>query len=359
MEDYMYEEIRKQKYFDFVKSTHKLSKAKERELEAIFEKISEVEINRNLDIAQIDPAEYPEIIYQTFDIQRFTYFRQLYYRIHQYREFVFDKGLLDTKWLFIYNKEPRSLNGEDLFNIFLDLREKFDPEIIFYNTDYLCKYLEKYLYPILLLQEDSFASYLQEGVAVFAERIEMVYAVLTYLGVEKENRCAIPKSSFINSDNSIMFLANKRLPIYISEYTREIINKVLNADFMLFLRDSSKHGVIPVHQELHKITLLSYAADETIDDMKKRSNVMYMKFSSRSQNGIRKIPSLGNIAFQGVISEICKRIHSDEALNTNTNIIKLFNYLTDSKLSFGDIGAYEVTREVDYRYKYMLEHNLL
>lgn len=354
----MYGEIRKIQYLDFIKTTHKLNKAKERELQAIFEKISKIENDRDLDIAQINPDEYPEIIYNTFDVQRFTYFRQLYYRLHQYREFVFDKGLIDIKWSFMYSK-IKTLNGDDLFDIFQNLRQKYDPEIIFYTPDYLCQYLEKNLYPNLLAKEMVYSSYLNEGLAIFLERLQIIYALLTYLGIDKDNRCSISKSSFIGTDNAIMFLANKRLPIYITGYTWQILNDALNADYLLFLRDTAKHGIMPVYKELHKIAFLSYLSDETIDDMKKRSNSMYIKFSRDSKDGICKIPSLGNIAFQGVLFEICRRINDDEALNTHTNIIKLFNYLTNSKLSSSDVMAYEIIREVKYRYTYMLNHNLI
>lgn len=354
----MYGEIRKMQYLEFIKETHKLNKAKEHELNAIFEKISEIEIDRNLDIAQINPDEYPDIIYQVFDVQRFTYFRQLFYRLHQYREFVFDKGLLDIKWLFMYQTNPKSLSGEDLFDIFKELREKYDPEIIFYTPDYLCKYLEKYLYPMLLMNEEIYSSYLHDGMAIFSERLQIIYAILAYLGVKKEHRCSIPKSSFIITDDSIMFFADRRLTHYIKGYTKDLLSECLEAGSVLFLRDTAKHGIMPIYKDLNRVTFLSYFSDETPNDMIKRSNTMYNKFSRDIKDSVRKIPSLGNIEFQGIIAEICRRINSDNILNTNLNIITLFNYLTNSKLSFGDIRAYEVTREVQYRYKYMLEHNL-
>lgn len=360
----MYGENRKYRYLNYLSGNSgddlffDLQLKPVRDMNSLLEKLAMVEEREGQDIAQINPKRYPRILFEIIKSQRFSYFQKTYQQLLDYRDFVFQHGLIDIKYQFKgFESYTEATTSKELLAEFAQLQKEFHEDTIFYTANDLYYYLVEQVYASNIDNAQN-NDYLQNETVISNDELTMLYILLHYHGIERDELCSI------NKRNSIQWISDKEALIYIKlnkyiikGFTLQLLKKATKTTYVTFRR-----GRGFALQQLNDKYLFTYENDD-IDSKEgfvKRSNKIANKFSKDCELAAINSPTLSSIYFQGALYRVCEHLHRDQIDFLDPHIVNLFKkyYYSDNTKNPTYHVELEVVNEVKSRYKYLTENNL-
>lgn len=329
-----------------------------RDMSSLFEKLAHIEEERGEDIAQINPAEYPRILFQIIKFQRFSYFQRIYQQLLDYREYVFEKQLIDIKYLFKgFQSYEAATSSRDLLVDFKNLQKEFQQETIFYTANDLYDYLNEQVYSnnITNIQNNE---YLQSNSVISNDELTMLYVLLHYHGIDRDELCKInKKSDIVWLDNKDPYIIIKLRKYFIKGLTVNLLKKAAAATYVTYRR-----GRGYALQPLNGLYLFSYEDDDiqTESGFTKRSAKIANKFSKDCELAEVDSSTLSDIFFQGALYRVCEQLYKDGIEFFDLHIAQIFKkcHYNDSAKNLPYHVEIEVVKEVRERYQYLSVNDL-
>lgn len=350
----VYNESLKLKYIGSNKS---FSDKYKRDMWTIFEKISRCEIKKDIDICNQSPYDYPEILFQSMEFQRFSYFREIFLKLMNYRAFCFESGdIIGTIYFSNLAMHPTDVIGTDeLYGFFKTNMEKYNPFGVIYTPDGLYKTLISELYNGCgaITTSVSLHDYVARK-TVTLDELTVLYVMLQYFGICSEDCGDIRRKdvTFNAEEGSYTILVHNKI-YEITGKTIGLLEKCLNARFI-----EKRHGFVSKTVQLSYDYLLVLSDDEGSEGRGKRMKKYYSKFAKDSTMVDIRIPTISNIRFYGDIRRMCNFVKSGKVqCDTDDDILELYSAILGKRIKFGKSNG-GLGTEIIERFKEFLSNEI-
>jgi len=326
---------------------NRYSANKQKPLKSIFENIENEEVKNDTDISYCNTEEIISIIFNNFNIQRFSYFVSVYDVVMGYKQFCLDNDLVD-KMKFYSNYEQVSqikYSTDDLFKIFYNNISKIET----YSTpDELYRFLCNNIYFTDPIKENEYDKLHGNTISIMG--MEICFLMLNFYGIANTESIMLPRISvYILSNNKVKITTDKKDYI-ITGNTAKLIIKVFSANRIRILR-----GEKDFFKNLNAKYLLAFEDDNSEILLKKRVTKYKVKYSADCVRSEHKVyPTYNDITFNGAIYSMVEYTKNNKCsinFNDRNEILNLYKKITGS-----NVQNYMMKYEIIARYKMMLNN---
>lgn len=318
-------------------------------LASFFESIEPVEQEKNIDICNLNPDDYPIYISQAVQCDRYSYFLNLFSMLTKYREYCRMKNYINPILFFTNNtgiSESYKDNNKMLSWLYGRYKEYcLKDKQYFYTGDQVIDYVAQFYQELDIYNFERLRA--DESTYLTQEEIITLYLCLVFFGIPQDLITTIEKNNIIFSKNAYSYpkativLPNSNNTCAITGKAVSLLKRAVTATYVQTIAmgpHSDDYKLI----YLNDVYLLCLDEDYSLELAQKRSKKIYYTYYKHIQatkdNGyaFENDGSVKNFKFQGIIHRmaiaVLKMKQSGIDLNDSQDILLLYEKIANKQV---------------------------